>query len=92
MNSKPQTAAIRQSIQTEQQAKDAKDELVRELVHVVSAFVAMIEDSMAGATHPKIGPFVPGVTDLELKPDGSVKLSDARTALRKAALAKARGI
>lgn len=76
-----QTEAIRQSMQDE---KATKDELVRELAHIVSAFVAMVEDSMVGTTHPTIGPFVPGVTDLELKPDGSVKLSDARAALRKA--------
>ena len=35
MSIEAQTAAIRQSIQTEQHAKDAKDELVRELVEAL---------------------------------------------------------
>ena len=41
MNSKPQTAAIRQSIQTEQQAKD---ELVRELVEALLPFSIWSEE------------------------------------------------
>lgn len=36
MNSDTQAASIRQSIQAEAQAKDAKDELVRELVEALS--------------------------------------------------------
>lgn len=77
-----QTEAIRKTMEAEKQA--SRDELVRELAGVVAAFVAMVEDSMTGLAHPKTGRFIPGVTDLELRPDGSVKLSDARAALRKA--------
>lgn len=76
-----QTASIKKAMQDE---KCAKDEVIRELVEIVAAFVGMVEDSMTGLSHPQAGRFVPGVTDLELRPDGSVKLSDARAALRKA--------
>lgn len=61
---------------------DALQAEVERLREIVASFVAMVEDSMSGTTHPEVGRFVPGVTDLELRPDGSLKLSDARAALQ----------
>lgn len=55
-----------------------------DLLEALKAFVDMIEDSMSGSFHRDVGPFVAGVTDLELRPDGSFKLSDARAAITKA--------
>jgi len=49
MNSKPQTAAIRQSIQTEQQAKD---ELVRELVEALTSVRSLISDGAEVGFNP----------------------------------------
>lgn len=55
-----------------------------EMLAIIKAFVAMIEDSMAGYEHPDIGVFVPGVTDVQITPNGSLKLSDARALIAKA--------
>lgn len=54
------------------------------LLVAVKVFVAMIEDSMRDMIHPAIGRFVPDVTDLELKPDGSATLCQVRALIAKA--------
>jgi len=55
-----------------------------EMLSIIEALVAMVEDAMAGCVHRDAGAFVPGFTDLELRPDGSLKLSDARAVIARA--------
>lgn len=55
-----------------------------DMLAALKAAVAMIEDSMRDTIHPAIGRFVPGVTDLELAPDGSVTLCGVRALIAKA--------
>lgn len=54
---------------------------VAPVVEAAEALVNMIEHSMTGMVHAEKGPFIKGVTDLDITPDGSVKLSHARRAL-----------
>lgn len=73
--------------ESEQDRERLKQELaalranVAPLVEAAEALVNMIEHSMTGMVHPEKGRFIKGVTDLDITPDGSVKLSHAREAL-----------
>lgn len=55
-----------------------------DLLEVCVAMVAMLEHSMENTRHPVHGRFVRGVTDLDIRPDGLLKLSHARAAIAKA--------
>lgn len=50
------------------------------LIHMVH----QLEFAMTGMSHPDEGKFMPGVTDVDLQPDGNYKLSAARAALKAA--------
>lgn len=63
--------------------------LAAELVEGLEAMVAMLEDSMAHCDLPSGERFVAGVSDVEIKPDGSMTLNGMRALLSKA---RAQGI
>lgn len=63
----------------------AQQDAAREMLKVLKAAVAMIEDSLDGAIgYGRDTAFVAGVSDVELTPDGSVLLSHARAAIANA--------
>ena len=60
---------------------DQKDERLPQLLRVTKALVEQLETAMDGMTHPTLGPFIRGVTDIEINRDGSLTLEDARRAI-----------
>ena len=54
------------------------------LLVACKVLVAQLEDSLAGVIDNKGHTFIPGKTDLELRPDGSFLLSHVRAVIRRA--------
>lgn len=67
------------------EVEDTAEDVAWELVRILKALVNMVEDSLKGLRHTDTRqPFVAGFSDMEITPDGSLRLSDARTAIAKA--------
>ena len=60
------------------------DAAAPDLLEACYYLIRQLEHAMDGARHENGKVFVPGKTDLELLPDGSYPLSQARTAIAKA--------
>ena len=59
------------------------DPLLDEMAAVLDALIAFLDDSFDGAIgYGRDTVYVRGISDVEIKPDGSMRLSDARATLR----------